>query len=101
LNRDQIEAGIDQVLNALRGYALDSGEHVLLNTRDVYELEEAYCELFYLAMLGSVKSSLTAIKKRLASGRQTRFMIIDRPFFDIEILLVVCVYTYIYMYMYI
>ena len=85
--RDNIENGIEEMLEAISAYTLDSGACPVLKAEDVNRLTDHYGDLLYSAILGAVKNSFAAIKKRLASRRSSRFMLIDRPFFDIEILL--------------
>lgn len=88
-HRDNIEDAIGRLLDAIQNYELESEEHVVLERMHIDSLKEDYNDLFYLALLGAIKNSFAAIKKRLATRRSSRFMLIDRPFFDIEILLVV------------
>lgn len=87
--RNSIEDGISLLLDVIRKYRLESEEDVVLREADADSLRADYGELFYLALLGAIKNSFAAIKRRLASRRSSRFMLIDRPFFDMEILLVV------------
>ena len=87
--RNKIEEGIDQILTAILNYTLELGERVVLDPKHVRTLKQSYGDLFYLAILGTVKNSFKAIKQRLTSRSASRFMLVDQPFFDIEILLVV------------
>ena len=87
--RDRIDNGIESMLQCLRSYEMETEDQVDLDIGQIDELKRTYSDLFYLAMLGAVKNSFAAIKKRLANRARSRFSLVDQPFFDVDVLLMV------------
>jgi dynein heavy chain len=83
----EVESAVNDLIGMISRYGLDP--HIEpVSTEDCRKLVEHYNHFMYTALLNCAKSSLNALKKRVAARASSLFLYTSRPFFELEVQLV-------------
>jgi dynein heavy chain len=80
-----ISYSLSQVISWLHEFAMESTEGIIINNVLLDEFWNYHNQLFYLAILSSVKGAFNLIKSRLCSKRLGGFFLIEDPFFNVDV----------------
>jgi dynein heavy chain len=80
-----ISYSLSQVISWLHEFVMESTEKIIINNVLLDEFWNYYNQLFYLAILSSVKGAFNLIKSRLCSKRLGGFFLIEDPFFNVDV----------------
>lgn len=82
----EVENAVEDLLKIIMQYPLDSHIESVSND-EAMKLKKHYNHFMYQALLHSTKNSLNTVKKRVASRAVAAVFTIERPFFEVDVLL--------------
>jgi dynein heavy chain len=87
----EIETAVDDLLDVISAYPLERNISILSaaahdsNAADVAALKQHYNNNMYQALLKATKKSLGVLKKRVGSRGATGFLVVEKPFFEVDV----------------
>ncbi|KAF0705126.1 hypothetical protein As57867_007104, partial [Aphanomyces stellatus] len=80
----EIENAVEDLLKIITQYPLDS--HIeSVSAEEAMKLKKHYNHFMYQALLHCTKNSLNSIKKRVASRAGANSVMLERPFFEVDV----------------
>ncbi|KAH9103464.1 hypothetical protein AeMF1_002875 [Aphanomyces euteiches] len=80
----EIENAVEDLLKIITQYPLDS--HIeTVSAEEAMKLKKHYNHFMYQALLHCTKNSLNSIKKRVASRAGQHAILLERPFFEVDV----------------
>ena len=80
----QVERAVDDLVDTVVNFPLES-EDLQPDTNEINKLRSHYERLMYTAVLHATKQSFWALKDRLSSKQGAGIMVLQRPFFEVEV----------------
>lgn len=83
----EIETAVDDLLGVINSYPLERNIAAAAkdNSEDAKVLKQHYNNNMYQALLKATKKSLNVLKKRVGSHGTTGFLVVDKPFFEVDV----------------
>jgi len=83
----EIENAVDDLVGVITSYPLERAIAATArdSSKDIAVLRTHYNNNMYQALLKATKNSLGVLKKRVGSRGSTGFLVVDKPFFEVDV----------------